>query len=220
MTPTRDEALAVLTEFTHNPNLVKHGLAAEAAMRWYARKLGQDEELWGIVGLIHDFDYERYPTAQDHPFRGAEVLRERGWPEEVVRAVLSHADYAGVPRQSLMEKTLFAVDELTGFLIAVALVRPSKSLHEVTVESVRKKMKQKAFAAGVNRDDIICGADELGLPLDEHLANVIEALQGAAQELGLRGGGDPGRALGAAAPSLGPSPPAGHERPNCLSLPR
>jgi putative nucleotidyltransferase with HDIG domain len=185
--PTRDEAMAVLTEFTQNPNLVKHGLAVEAAMRWYARQFGADEELWGVVGLVHDFDYERYPTAQDHPFRGVEILRERGWPEEILRAVLSHADYADVPRESLMEKALFAVDELTGFIIAVALVRPSKSLHEVEVGSVTKKMKQKAFAAAVKRDDLVRGAEELGVPLDEHIGNVIAALQGIAGELGLGG---------------------------------
>ncbi|MFQ6134180.1 MAG: HDIG domain-containing metalloprotein [Armatimonadota bacterium] len=183
--PTRDEAMDVLTEFTKNPNLIKHGLAVEAAMRWYARKFGEDEDLWGAVGLVHDFDYEKYPSPEDHPRRGAEILAERGWAEEVVRAVLSHADHSGVPRETLMEKTLFAVDELTGFLIAVALVRPSKSLHDVKVKSVKKKMKQKAFAAAVSREDIIKGAEELGIELEEHLANVIEALQTIAEELGL-----------------------------------
>ncbi len=185
--PTRQEAMDVLTEFTKNPNLVKHGLAVEAAMRWYARKYGEDEESWSVVGLVHDFDYEQYPTAEDHPFKGAEILRERGWPDETVRAVLSHADYAGVARKADVEKALFAVDELTGFIIAVALVRPSKSLHDVKASSVKKKMKQKAFAAGVSREDIVRGAEELGVPLDEHIGNVIEALQGIADELGLGG---------------------------------
>lgn len=183
--PNRDEAMALLREFTKNEALVKHALAVEAAMRAYARHFGADEELWGLVGLIHDFDYERWPSAEDHPFRGAEVLRQRGYPEEIVRAVLSHADYSGVSRDSLMEKTLFAVDELAGFLIAVALVRPNKRLAEVDVPAVRKKMKQKAFAAAVSREDIVRGAEALGVDLDEHIARVITALQGIAPELGL-----------------------------------
>ncbi len=179
--------MAILTEHTKNKNLVKHGIAVEAAMRHYARKFGEDEELWGIVGLIHDFDYEKYPSPEDHPYRGAEILRERGWPEEIVHAVLSHADYTGVPRETLMEKALFAVDELTGFIIAVALVHPNKSLFEVKVSSVTKKMKQKAFAASVSREDIVKGAEELGVPLEEHIGNVLEALQSVAEELGLAG---------------------------------
>lgn len=183
--PTRDEALVLLREFTQGEPLVKHALAVEAAMRTYARHFGADEELWGIVGLLHDFDYERWPSLEDHPFRGAEILRERGWPEEIVHGVLSHADHAGVSRETLLEKTLYAVDELAGFVIAVALVRPSRSLSEVDIPAVRKKMKQKAFAAAVDRDAIIHGAEALGVDLDEHIARVITALQGISAELGL-----------------------------------
>lgn len=183
--PTRDEALALLREFTRGEPLIKHALAVEAAMRAYARHFGADEELWGIVGLLHDFDYERWPSLEDHPFRGAEILRERGWPEEIVRGVLSHADHAGVSRETLLEKTLYAVDELAGFVIAVALIRPSRSLAEVDVPAVRKKMKQKAFAAAVDRNAIIHGTEALGIDLDEHIARVINALQGISDELGL-----------------------------------
>jgi predicted hydrolase (HD superfamily) len=156
-------------------------------MRSYARRFGEDEELWGVVGLIHDFDYERYPTAEDHPFKGAEILREKGWPEEIVRAVLSHAPYTGVTRDALVEKTLFAVDELTGLITAVALVRPSKSIHDVKVRSVKKKWKDRSFAAGVNRADIEEGAADLDVELSEHIAIVLEAMQGIADELGLAG---------------------------------
>ncbi|NLC56619.1 MAG: HDIG domain-containing protein [Armatimonadetes bacterium] len=182
---TREEAMALLREYTHSEALIKHALAVEAAMRAYARHFGADAEQWGVVGLLHDFDYERWPMAEDHPFRGAEILRQRAYPEEIVRAVLSHADYSEVPRETLLEKTLFAVDELAGFIIAVALVRPSRRLAEVDVPAVRKKMKQKAFAANVNRDDITRGAEALGIPLDEHLGRVIAALQAIAPELGL-----------------------------------
>jgi len=185
VTPTRDEAMALLREFTKNENLVKHGLAVEAAMRAYARKFGEDEDEWGIVGLIHDFDYERWPNASDHPLKGAEILKERGWPEHIIRAVKSHAEYLGIPRETPMEKALFAVDELTGFIVAVALVRPSKSIMDVKVSSVKKKFKAKAFAAGVNREDIFMGAQELGVDIDEHIQTVLEAMQGIAQELGL-----------------------------------
>ncbi len=185
MMPTRDEAMALLREFTKNENLVKHGLAVEAAMRAYARKFGEDEDEWGIVGLIHDFDYERWPNAPDHPLKGAEILKERGWPEHLIRAVKSHAEYLGIPRETPMEKALFAVDELTGFIVAVALVRPSKSIMDVKVSSVKKKFKAKAFAAGVNREDIFMGAQELGVDIDEHIQTVLEAMQGIAQELGL-----------------------------------
>ncbi|MCS7286054.1 MAG: HDIG domain-containing protein [Anaerolineae bacterium] len=183
----RQDAWALLTEFTRNPNLIKHALAVEAAMRAYARKFGEDEEKWGIVGLIHDFDYEQHPTLEEHPFAGARILEERGWPEEIVKAVLSHADHTGVKRDSLMEKALFAVDELTGLIVAVALVRPTKSILDVTVESVKKKWKEKSFAAGVKREDIERGAQELGVPLDEHIAIVLEAMKGIASELGLAG---------------------------------
>jgi putative nucleotidyltransferase with HDIG domain len=184
--PTRDDAFALLNEYTKNPNLVKHALAVEAAMRTYARKFGEDEEEWALVGLIHDFDYERWPSAPDHPLKGAEILAERGYPEHIIGAVKSHAPYLSVPRETLLEKALFAVDELTGFIIAVALVRPTKSLMDVEVSSVKKKLKQKAFAAAVNREEIVEGAQELGVELDEHIQTVIEALQGVADELGLK----------------------------------
>lgn len=183
---TRDEAWAMVCEWIQNPNLRKHLLATEGAMRAYARKFGEDEETWGVVGLIHDLDYERCPSQEaGHPFVGVEALRRRGVPETWCRAVLSHADYSGVPREMLMEKTLAAVDELVGFIIAVALVRPSKSLAEVDVASVRKKMKDRAFARGVNRDDIVRGAEALGAPLDQHIEFVINALQQVAPQLGL-----------------------------------
>ena len=158
-------------------------------MRAYARKRGEDEELWGVVGLLHDFDYERYPSLEDHPFRGSEILKERGYSEEIRRAILSHATYSGVPRDSTMEKTLFACDELAGFITACALVKPGKSLAEVEAPSVKKKMKDKAFARSVNRDDITTGAAELGMLLEEHIAFCIEALKGVAAELGLQGKG-------------------------------
>lgn len=187
---TREEAWAVLTEHTGTPNLLKHMLAVEAVMRAYARRFGEDEETWGIVGLLHDLDYERHPSQEaGHPFVGVEVLRARGLDERLCRAILSHADYSGVPREALMEKALFAADELAGFVIAVALVRPSKSLAEVDVASVTKKMKDKAFARAVSREDIAKGAAELGMPLGEHIAAVIGALQGIAPQLGLDGGG-------------------------------
>ena len=184
----------MLSEFTQNPNLVKHALAVEEAMRTYARRYGEDEELWGIVGLIHDFDYERFsamgediPDDQRHTFAGARILRERGWPEEIVEAVISHADYAGVPRDTRLKQTLYAVDELTGLIIAVALVRPSKSILDVKVKSVRKKWKDKAFARGANRADIERGAEELGVELWEHVGIVLEAMKGVAADLGLAG---------------------------------
>jgi len=187
---TREEAWTVLTEHTGNPNLLKHMLAVEAVMRTYARRFGEDEETWGMVGLLHDLDYERHPSQEaGHPFVGVEVLRARGLDDRLCRAILSHADYSGVPRETLMEKALFAADELAGFVIAVALVRPSKSLADVDVASVTKKMKDKAFARGVRRDDITKGASELGMPLEEHIGAVIGALQGIAPQLGLDGGG-------------------------------
>jgi len=183
----RTAAWNLLTEFTQSESLRKHALAVEACMRAYARKLGADEELWGTVGLIHDFDYERYPSLDDHPYRGNEILKERGYSDEIRRAIMSHAEYTGVTRDSPMEKTLFACDELAGFITAVALVKPGKSLAEVDARSVRKKMKDKAFARSVNRNDIVNGAQDLGVELEEHIAFCIEALKGIAGELGLAG---------------------------------
>jgi len=184
---TRNDAWSLLTEFTQSESLRKHALAVEACMRAYARKLGGDEDEWALVGLLHDFDYERYPSAEEHPFKGSEILAERGWPEELRRAILSHADYSGVARQSPMEKALFACDELSGFITATALVKPSKSLAEVDARSVRKRMKDKAFARSVSRDDIVNGAADLGVDLDEHITFCIEAMRTIAAELGLEG---------------------------------
>ena len=181
----RQAAWELLCEWTKSENLHKHALAVEAAMRAYARKFGEDEELWGVTGLLHDMDYERHPTPEEHPFRGVEHLRGLGYPEEMLEAILGHAEYSGVPRTTPMAKALFAVDELSGFIIAVALVRPNKSLAGLEVSSVKKKFKEKSFARGCNRDDIVKGAAELGVELDEHIAFVIEALQGIAPQLGL-----------------------------------
>jgi putative nucleotidyltransferase with HDIG domain len=181
----RTSAWNLLTEFTQSESLRKHALAVESCMRAYARKFGADEHLWGVVGLIHDFDYEKYPTAQEHPFRGNEILKERGYSDEIRRAIMSHADYTGVTRETPMEKALFACDELAGFITAVALVKPGKSLAEVDAKSVRKKMKDKAFARSVCRDDIMKGARELGVDPDEHIAFCVEAMKGVARELGL-----------------------------------
>ena len=183
----RDSAWNLLCEFTQSDSLRKHMLAVEACMRAYARKYGEDEEKWGITGLLHDFDYEKYPTPQEHPFVGNKILEERGYSEEMRRAILSHAQYSGVKRESTMEKTLFACDELAGFITATALVKPGKSLAEVEARSVRKKMKDKAFARSVNRDDIINGATEMGVDLEEHIAFCIEAMKTIAPELGLAG---------------------------------
>ncbi len=185
--PERDEALSLLREFTEKDGLIKHALAVEAAMRAYARKSGQDEQAWGLVGLLHDFDYERWPDRENHPWRGAEILEQRGYPEWFRRAILSHADYTGVERRSDLEKTLYACDELCGFLTACALATPGKSLGEVRVKSVRKKLKSKAFAASVNRDDIHRGAEGLGVPLEEHIEFVLGAMRGVASDLGLGG---------------------------------
>ena len=187
MEMTRDNAWALLTEYTKNESLLKHALAVEAAVRGYARKFGEDEAGWGIVALLHDFDYERWPSLEDHPFRGSEILRERGYPEWVIRAILSHADYSGIPRESLLEKTLFACDELAGFITAASLVRPSKSVLDLEASSVVKRMKDKAFARGVKREDLRAGAELLGLPLDEHITNVIGFMRSEAAALGLRG---------------------------------
>jgi predicted hydrolase (HD superfamily) len=213
----RGSAWLLLTEFTQSESLRKHALAVEACMRACARKYGgsrekdhvgtaapgcpaeqssagafapegiSDEDLWGIVGLIHDFDYEKYPSLEDHPYKGNEILKERGWPEIITRAIMSHAEYTGVTRDTPMEKALFACDELAGFITAVALIKPGKSLAEVDAKSVRKRMKDKAFARKVNRDDIISGAAALGVDLDEHIAFCIEAMKPIAAELGLDG---------------------------------
>jgi putative nucleotidyltransferase with HDIG domain len=187
---TRDEALELMHEYTPSDALRKHMYAVEAAMRAYARKHGEDEESWGLVGLLHDFDYERYPNdahspTEEHPSYGVAVLRDRGLPEEMCEAILGHASYTGVPRNTLMAKSLFAVDELCGFLVACALVRPSKSLSDLTVKSVKKKLKDKAFARGVNRDEVRQGAEEIDIPLDDHIQFVIESLRPVEQRLGL-----------------------------------
>jgi putative nucleotidyltransferase with HDIG domain len=181
----REQALGIVKEYIKNENLIKHMLAVEAAMRFYARKLGGDEEIWGVVGLLHDFDWEIHPTLENHPQSGAPILRERGVPEEIVRAILSHADHTGVARESDMEKALFACDEITGLITAVALVRPSRSLSDLKVKSVKKKWKDKSFAAGANREEIARGADEFGVDLWEHTQNVIKAMREVASDLGL-----------------------------------
>jgi putative nucleotidyltransferase with HDIG domain len=183
----REKAWCLLTEFTQSESLRKHALAVEACMRAYAQKLGGDQELWGLVGLLHDFDYEKYPSREEHPYKGNEILKERGWSDEIRRAIMSHAEYTGVKRESAMEKALFACDELAGFITASALVKPGKSLAEVEAKSVRKKMKDKAFARSVNRDDIVNGAADLGVELEEHIAFCIEAMKGIAVQLGLDG---------------------------------
>src|SRR5882757_11263546 len=183
----RTVAWNLLTEFTQSESLRKHALAVEVCMRAYARKFGADEDLWGVVGLIHDFDYEKYPSLDDHPYRGNEILNQRGYSDEIRRAIMSHAEYTGVTRDSPMEKALFACDELAGFITAVALVKPGKSLAEVDAKSVRKKMKDKAFARKVNRDDIVNGAAALGVELEEHIAFCIEAMKSIAGTLGLDG---------------------------------
>jgi putative nucleotidyltransferase with HDIG domain len=188
----RESAWSLLCEYTQSESLRKHMMAVEACMKAYARKHGEDENKWGITGLMHDFDYEKYPTPQEHPFVGNKILEERGYPEEIRRAILSHAEYSGVKRETPMEKTLFACDELAGFITATALVKPSKSLAEVDAKSIRKKMKDKAFARSVNRDDIVNGAAELGVDLDEHITFCIEAMKQIAAELGLAGMQTPG----------------------------
>jgi len=190
--PNREDSWKLLCEYTQSESLRKHALAVEACVRAYARKLGADEELWGLAALLHDFDYERWPNAdhhptQEHPYEGSKILRERGYPEEMITAILGHADYSGVPRVSPLDHTLFACDELSGFLTACALIKPSKSIHEVETASVKKKLKDKAFARGVNRQDVYKGAEELGIPLDDHISFCIEALRGIAPELGLAG---------------------------------
>jgi putative nucleotidyltransferase with HDIG domain len=185
--PTRDEAWAILTEYTRGDALLKHALSVEAAMRAYAIRLDGDADTWGVTGLLHDFDYERYPDPEDHPVRGSEILAERGVDEEIRTAILGHGNHTGVPRETPMAKALFAVDELCGFLTACALVRPSKRVADVPVKSVKKKMKDKAFARGVNRQDVLDGAEQLGVPLDEHIEFVRDAMAGVAERLGLGG---------------------------------
>ncbi len=184
---TREEALALVREYVKNENLVRHMLAVEAAMRFYAEKFGEDPDLWGLAGLLHDFDWEIHPTLEEHPAAGEPILRERGVPEVIIRAIQSHANHTGVPRETLMEKALFACDEITGLITAVALVRPSRSLHDLKVKSVKKKWKDKSFAAGANREEIRQGAEEFGIDLWEHVGNVIEAMRGIAADLGLDG---------------------------------
>jgi len=187
VTLSRDEAYALMTEWTASDSLRKHMLAVEAAVRGYARMWGEPEDDWAVVALLHDFDYERYPDPADHPFRGVELLREKGYPEWVTRAILSHADYSGVPRESRLEHTLFACDEMSGFVTAAALVRPTKSVMDLEAKSVIKRMKDKAFARAVSRDDLRKGAEEIGLPLEEHITNVIAFMREQADVLGLRG---------------------------------
>jgi putative nucleotidyltransferase with HDIG domain len=186
-TLTRANALALMQEYTESESLRKHMLAVEAAVRGYAREWGEHEEEWGVVALLHDFDYERWPSREDHPYRGVEILKEKGYPEWVTRAILSHADYSGVARESRLEKTLFACDEMAGFVTAAALIRPSKSVLDLEATSVIKRMKDKAFARAVPREDLRKGAEEIGLPLDEHVANVIRFMRDEADALGLRG---------------------------------
>ena len=182
---TRDLAWEIVCEFTKSENLRKHALAVEACVVAYARKFGEDKQKWSVTALLHDFDWEIHPEAPDHPMKGEHILAERGVPEEIRRAILSHADYSGVSRETLLEKTLYAVDELSSFVVAVALVRPTKSIHDVDVRAVKKKMKDKAFARAVNREDIVRGAEELGMPLDDLIAGVIAALKADAERLGL-----------------------------------
>ncbi len=184
---TRDEAYAIVQEYVKNENLIRHMLSVEAAMRFYAEKYNEDVEMWGMSGLLHDFDWEIHPTLEQHPQDGIPILRERGVPEEIVRAIQSHADHTGVPRQTIMEKALYACDEITGLIVAVALVRPSKSLHDLKVKSVKKKWKDRSFAAGANREEISGAAEEFGVPLWEHVDNVIQAMRVIAPQLGLEG---------------------------------
>jgi putative nucleotidyltransferase with HDIG domain len=183
--PTRQQAWETLTRYTKSESLLRHALAVEASTRWYARKFGEDEELWGVVALLHDFDYEIHPTLDEHPQDGAPILRQEGYPEEVIEGVLSHAEHLGLPRDTLLKRTLFACDELSGFVHACGLVRPT-GLDGLEPKSVKKKLKQPSFASGVNRDEVQQGADLLGLELDEHIRNVIAAMQPIATQLGLR----------------------------------
>jgi putative nucleotidyltransferase with HDIG domain len=191
--PSRDEALALMHDFTRSDSLRKHMLSVEAAMCAYAARFGEDEARWGLAGLMHDFDYERWPNNEhhpdaEHPAEGVRLLRSLGYPEDVLQAILGHASYSGVPRETPMAKTLFAVDELTGLITATALVKPSRSVHDVDARSVLKKMKDKGFARGVNRDDVVSGATDLGVELDAHIQFVIDAMRGRAESIGLAGG--------------------------------
>jgi putative nucleotidyltransferase with HDIG domain len=183
--PSRDEAWQLLCEYTEKEGLRKHALSVEASMRYYARLFGEDEELWGITGLLHDFDYERWPDPENHPYRGNEILAAKGYPEVLRTAIMGHAPYTKVSRDTRLAQALYACDEISGFVVAVALVKPSKSVADVDVTSVKKRLKEKAFARGVHREDVYAGAEEIGLALDEHIANVIKALQEAAPALGL-----------------------------------
>jgi putative nucleotidyltransferase with HDIG domain len=187
MKMNREDAWQLLNEYTKTESLLKHALAVEAAVRGYARLFGEDEEAWGLVALLHDFDYERWPTSENHPFRGCEILSEKGYPEWVTRAILSHAEYSGVIRESRLEKTLWACDEMAGFITAASLVRPSKSVLDLEPNSVIKRMKDKAFARAIKREDLRQGAEALGLPLEEHITNVISFMRERADALGLRG---------------------------------
>ena len=186
-TPNRDAAWELLTKYTKGESLLKHAMAVEAAVRGYAKKFGEDEDAWGVVALLHDFDYEKWPSLEDHPFRGSGILREKQYPEWVIRAILSHADYSGVPRDGLLEKTLFACDEMAGFVTAASLIRPTKSVLDLEPKSVVKRMRDKAFARNVKREDLTSGAELLGLPLEEHIGNVIAFMRERADALGLRG---------------------------------
>lgn len=181
----RNQALALLHEYVQNPNLIKHMLAVEAAMRTYAGIYGQDKDWWGMAGLLHDFDYERYPDIADHPFKGAAILKERGYPDDFIKTVMAHAAHTNEPRDTMAKKAIYAVDELCGFMVAVALVKPNKKLSEVTTESVIKKLKDKAFARQINREEIRAGATELGISLEQHISNVHNALQSISNTLGL-----------------------------------
>jgi len=183
----RSQALAIVNTYVRSENLIRHMLAVEAALRYYARQFGDDEELWGSVGLLHDFDWEIHPTLEQHPQAGAPILRQHGVPEEIIRAILSHADHTGVPRQSRLEKALYACDEITGLITAVALVRPSRSLYDLSSQSLKKKWKDRAFAAGANREEIARAAEEFGVELWQHVGNVIAAMRTIAPQLGLEG---------------------------------
>jgi len=181
----RDDAWALLTEYTKGDSLLKHALAVEAAVRGYAKRFGEDEDGWGITALLHDFDYERWPDAENHPFRGCEILESLGYPEIVREAILGHAPYSGVPRTTRLAKALYACDELAGFVVAVVLIKPSKLLADVDLAGVKKRLKEKAFARGVHREEVYAAVEEFGVPLDEHIQNVITALQGEAAALGM-----------------------------------
>ena len=190
--PTREDAWNLLCEYTKSDSLIRHGLAVEQVMRKMAQKYGEDEELWAMTGLLHDFDYEKYPTMEEHPYVGNKILKEKGYPEELTTAIMGHANYTGVLRESLMAKALYATDEISGFMFAVTYVRPSKSIHDVKVKSVKKKLKQKSFAASVNREEVYEGPEELDVTLDEHIQFIIDALKEKAEDLGLSGEGASG----------------------------